>query len=111
MTLQPRSLNDYIAEIRQGLVCGRCGKYIGSLALRRYLPPPYPVALDRIAADQEVEALVGFEWHMLDRMRRGNFTIMHPELDGRCVTVREWVEAGYDDEDEEDAGDEGEEAE
>jgi len=102
MTAEPRSLNDYIAEIRQGLVCGRCGKYIGSLALKRYLPPPYPVALDRITADQEVEALTGFEWHMLGRLRRGNFTIMHPEIDGRCVSVREWVESGFDDDDGED---------
>lgn len=98
MAQAPKSLAEYIADIRQGLVCDRCGKYVGSLAERRYLPPPYPVALDKIAAEDEVEALIGFEWHMLNRMRKGNFTIRHPQRDGQCVTFREWVESedGYD---------------
>jgi len=102
MVQQPKSLAEYIAEIRGGLVCDRCGKYVGSLAEQRYLPPPYPVALDKITADDEVEALIGFEWHMLDRMRKGNFTIRHPQRDGHCVTFREWVESddGYDEGDE-----------
>jgi len=97
-----RNLGELIAEVRAGLVCDRCGKYVGSLAAKRYLPPPYPVALDRISADQEVEALVAFELHMISRVRRGNFVIRHPQRDGRCVTVREWVEHG----EEEDEADE-----
>ena len=44
-----------------------------------------------------MRALVGFEWHMRDRLRRGNFVIRHPEIDGRCVTYREWLKS--DDED------------
>ena len=98
MTADSRSLDDLITQIREGLVCGRCGRYIGSLALKHYLPPPYPVALDRIG---DVHALVGFELHMLDRLRRGNFTIVHPDIDGRCVSVREWVEAADEGENDE----------
>ncbi len=94
---ESRSLNDYIAEIRHGLVCARCGVYVGSLAITHYLPPPYPVALDRITAEQEVEALIGFEWYMLGRLRGGNFTLAHPEIDGRCVSVRAWAESVDDD--------------
>lgn len=92
-------LGDLIAEIRGGLVCERCGKYIGSLAAKRYLPPPYPVALDRIPADDEAEALIGFEYHMLGMLRRGKFVIRHPERDGQCVSFREWVESEDDDDD------------
>lgn len=99
-----RSLRELIAEARAGLVCDRCGKYVGSLAAKRFLPPPYPVALDRIGADQEVEALVAFELHMVGRVRRGNFVIRHPQRDGRCVSLREWVE--HDEEDEEGEADE-----
>jgi hypothetical protein len=93
----PKTLEEFIAAIREGLVCDRCGRYVGSLAPRRYVPPPYPVALGRIGDDDEAEALIGFEWHMLNRMREGNFVIRHPELDGRCVSYREWLEADDDD--------------
>ena len=95
---QPGTLAEFIAAIREGLVCDRCGKYVGSLAERRYVPPPYPIALGKITAEDEVEALVGFEWHMLNRMRGGNFTIRHPDVEGHCATYREWIE--HDDGDE-----------
>lgn len=93
MVQQPKSLSDWIAEIRTGLVCSRCGKYVGSLAAKRYLPPPYPVALDKITAEDEIEALIGFEAYMIGRIRCGNFRLTHPAVDGRCVTFREWVES------------------
>jgi hypothetical protein len=96
-----KTLADLVAEVRGGLVCARCGKYVGSLATKRYLPPPYPVALDRITEDQEVEALIGFELHMIGRLRQGNFVIRHPEVDGHCVSVREWVERDDEDADDE----------
>ena len=96
---QPKTIREFIDALHEGLVCDRCGRYVGSLGLERYLPPQYPVALDRVE-DDEVRTLVGFEWHMLNRMRGGNFTIRHPEIDGRCVSYREWIEA--DDEDDED---------
>jgi hypothetical protein len=96
MAEAPKTLSDLVTEVRTGLVCDRCGKYVGSLATKRYLPPPYPVALDRITADQEVEALIGFELHMIGRMRHGNFVIRHPQVDGRCVSVREWAERDDD---------------
>ena len=100
-TPQPTTLAEFIEAIRAGLVCVRCGRYIGSLGAKKYLPPPYPVALDKISSDDEVAALVGFEWHMLGRLREGNFTIRHPEVDGRCVTMREWSAHEHgDDEDE-----------
>ena len=98
-----KSLSDWIAEIRTGLVCSRCGKYVGSLAAKRYLPPPYPVALDKITAEDEVEALIGFETHMIGRIRRGNFRLSHPQVEGRCASFREWMDSddgeGEDDED------------
>ncbi len=90
---------EYIAEIRAGLVCDRCGRYIGALAATRYLPPPYPVALDKLTPDDEVEALIGFEWHMLGRLRQGNFRVRHPQREGRCVSLREWAESDDDGED------------
>lgn len=96
-------MRELIETIREGLVCDRCRGYVGSLAAARYLPPPYPVAVDRLRED-EVEALVAFEWHMLGRLRQGNFTIRHPQLDGRCVSFREWVAAGDDEDDDEDEG-------
>jgi hypothetical protein len=103
---QPKTLAEFISEIRRGLVCDKCGTYVGSLAERRYLPPPYPVALDKITSEDEVEALIGFEWHMLNRMRGGNFTIRHPQRDGQCVTFREWIESDDEyDEDEDGDGD------
>ena len=92
---QPQTLREYIDALRAGLVCDRCGKYVGSLAAKRYLPPPYPGALDKIG-DDEVEALIGFEWHMLDRMRNGNFTIRHPQRKGRCISFREWIATDND---------------
>lgn len=102
MTQGAKTLAELIAEVRAGLVCDRCGKYVGSLAAKRYLPPPYPVALGRITPEEEAEALIGFELHMVGRMRRGNFVIRHPQREGRCVSVREWVEHEDEDEDEED---------
>ena len=100
----PSSINEFIEAIRAGLVCDRCGRYVGSLAARKYLPPPYPVALDKITADDEVSALVGFEWHMLNRLRNGNFTIRHPQGRGRCVSLREWAELDDDDAEDESPG-------
>lgn len=91
MQAERRSLDDLVAQVREGLVCERCGAYVGSLAPRRYLPPPYPVALAALMPPQEVEALLGFELHMVARMREGNFVIRHPQRDGRCVSVREWL--------------------
>ena len=105
MVAQPRTLTEFIDAIRKGLVCSRCGSYVGSLARKRFLPAPYPVALDKIGAEDEVDALVGFEWHMVNLLRQGKFTISHPERDGQCVTFREWA-AGEDD----DEGDEDEDA-
>ena len=93
----PRTIGEFIDALRAEYVCERCGRYIGSLAPTRYLPPPYPVALDKITSDDEVAALVGFEWHMLGRLRDGNFVLRHPERDGRCVSIREWAEADDDD--------------
>jgi hypothetical protein len=92
MVQQAKSFAELIAELRSGLVCDRCGKYVGSLAERHYLPPPYPVALEKITPDDEVEALIVFERHMLNRMRNGNFTIRHPQIEGKCATFREWIE-------------------
>jgi hypothetical protein len=106
---QPRTLSEYIERIRAGLVCARCGRYIGGLNAERYLPPPYPVALDKIGADDEAAALVGFEWHMLNRLREGNFTLRHPERDGHCVSFREWIAAdtNEDEDDDEDPPEDG----
>jgi hypothetical protein len=87
----PRTLADLIEEARNGLVCDRCGRYVGSLADKSYLPAAYPVAVSRERLDDEVGALVTFELHMIDRMRRGNFTIRHPQKDGRCVSIQEWL--------------------
>lgn len=89
----PKTLTEFIDAVRAGLVCDRCGTYVGSLAQKRYLPPPYPIALDKIGSDAEVEALIGFERHMVDLLRKGNFTIRHAQKEGRCVSVREWREA------------------
>ena len=99
-TAQPQTLREFIDALRAGLVCDKCGKYVGSLAAKRYLPPPYPVALDKIG-DDEVEALIGFEWHMVQLLQAGRFVIRHPQVDGRCVSFREWVESDSDEDDEE----------
>jgi len=87
---QPSTIGDYIAELRRGLVCERCGRYVGGLGDGRYLPPPYPVAVAP-ATDDELAALIAFEWHMLGRMQQGNFVICHPQRAGRCVSYREWL--------------------
>ena len=85
-----RSLSDYIREIRGGLVCDRCRRYVGSLSNARYVPPPYRIAIERIEADDEASTLIGFEWHMLGLLRQGKFTLRHPQSKGRCVSIREW---------------------
>jgi hypothetical protein len=90
---QPQSINEFIEAIRAGFVCDKCGRYVGSLGTQKYLPPPYPVALDKVSANNEVATLVGFEWHMLQRLRDGNFTLRHVQLDGRCSSLREWSAA------------------
>ena len=89
-------------EVRAKLVCDRCGKYIGSLAETRYLPAPYPVALGAISMDDEASALVGFELHMASLVSEGRFRLRHPEIKGRCVSVREWLAEGDDEDDNED---------
>jgi hypothetical protein len=103
MAEQPRTLAEFIDAIRAGLICDRCGRYVGGLSRGRFRPAPYPVALDKIGAEDEAEALIGFEWHMVDLLRRGNFVIRHPQRDGRCVTLREW--AADDDDEPDDAHD------
>lgn len=103
---QPGTLAEFIEAIRGGLVCDRCGRYVGSLAPSRYLPAPYPVALGKIGADDEVAALVGFEWYMLGLLHEGAFTIRHPQRRGACVSVREWY-ADDDGESEDEGADEG----
>lgn len=91
MGQHPRTLSEFIDAIRGSLVCDRCGKYIGGLARKRFLPAPYPVALGRIGADDEAEALIGFEWHMVGLLRDGKFVLRHAQLEGRCVSFREWA--------------------
>lgn len=91
MTGQPKTLAEFIDGVRDGLTCDRCGKYVGGIARERFRPPPYPVALDKIGAEDEGEALIGFEWYMLNLLRQGKFTIRHPQRDDRCVTFREWA--------------------
>ena len=104
----PRTIGELILEVRRGLVCDRCGRYVGSLAENTYLPANYPVAVSKDRLDDEVGALVTFELHMIDRMRNGNFVIRHPQKDGRCVSVREWL---ADDEDDDDGHEEADTAE
>jgi hypothetical protein len=98
----PSTIAEFIDAIRAELVCGRCGRYIGSLSPARYLPPPYIVALDRIGPDDEIAALVGFEWHMVQRLRDGNFAIRHHEIDGVCVSMREWLDHEREESEQED---------
>ncbi len=97
------TFTEQIAEVRAALICERCGRYVGSLAESRYRPAPYPVAVDRIGADDEALTLIAFERHMIGLLRSGNFVIRHPERDGRCISIREWL-AGDEDEDEDDDG-------
>jgi hypothetical protein len=97
MAEQPKTLAEFIDAIRADLVCDRCGAYIGGLALKRFKPAPYPVALGKIGVEDEAEALIGFEWYMVAQLRAGKFTVRHAQLDGACVSFREWAE------DEEDA--------
>ena len=106
MVQQPQKLSEFIDAIRGGLVCERCGKYVGGLAKRRFRPAPYPVALGQIGADDEAEALIGFEWHMVGLLRQGKFVLRHPERDGRCVTFQEWVADDGDEDEDEDEEDE-----
>ncbi len=79
------------------MVCCRCGNYVGTLGTKRYLPPPYPIGLDRLTPEDEAGVLVGFEAHLIGRMRQGNFRISHPQVGGRCSTFREWSESDPDD--------------
>ncbi len=104
MTGQPRTLAEFIDAVREGLTCDRCGKYVGAIARKRFRPAPYPVALDKIGADDEAEALIGFEWYMVSLLRQSKFVIRHPQLDDHCVTFREWA-ADEDDDDDEGVGD------
>lgn len=91
-------MREYIETIREGLVCERCGKYIGSLAVDSYLPPLYPVAVDGSEPEDEVRALVAFEWHMLGMLKQGKFTVRHPSRDDVCVSLDEWARDDEDDE-------------
>jgi hypothetical protein len=101
MTGQPRTLAEFIDAVREGLTCDRCGRYVGAISRKRFRPAPYPVALDKIGADDEAEALIGFEWYMVNQLRLGKFTIRHPQRDDQCVTFREWAaeddDEGFDD--------------
>ena len=58
---------------------------------RRSSPAPYPVALGKTGPDDEAEALIGFEWHLVNETREGKFALCHPESDGVCVTFPEWI--------------------
>ena len=101
MAGKPRTLAEFIDAVREGLTCDRCGKYVGAIARKRFRPAPYPVALDKISADDEAEALIGFEWYMVGLLRQSKFVIRHPQLDDHCVTFREWAADEDDEADEE----------
>ena len=105
MTGQPKTLAEFIDAVREGLTCDRCGKYVGAIARKRFRPAPYPVALDKIGADDEAEALIGFEWYMVSLLRQSKFVIRHPQLDDHCVTFREWAEDDDDDDGDEEVDD------
>jgi hypothetical protein len=96
---QPRTVGDLIDEVRRGLICDRCRRYVGSLAEKTYLPPTYPVAVSKDRPDDAVGSLLTFELHMLERQRGGNFTIRHPQKDGRCVSIQEWLADDEEDDD------------
>jgi hypothetical protein len=90
-------MGELIETLRRGLVCDRCGRYVGSLARGHYMPAAYPVAVEDEDGD-EAQALVAFEWHMLGLLHQGRFTIRHPERDGVCISAREWAELRSEDE-------------
>ncbi len=98
MTERPNTLAEFIDAVREGLTCDRCGTYVGAIARKRFRPAPYPVALNKIGADDEAEALIGFELYMLNLLRQGKFVIRHPQLDDRCVTFQEWAADASEDE-------------
>jgi hypothetical protein len=100
MTTQPQTLGDFVEVLHREYVCERCQKYVGSVSRERYLPAPYPVAVGALQ-DDEVAALVGFEWYMLGLMRDGKFVLRHPERHGACISFREWISA--DEADDQDA--------
>lgn len=87
-----------IATVRDGLVCGRCGRYVGQLSATQYLPPIYPIAM-RDDSDDEGRALLEFEWHLLGMLRQGNFSLVHPERNGVCLTLEDWAHTDDDDAD------------
>jgi hypothetical protein len=93
------ALTAIIEKVRGRLVCDRCGRYVGSLSPERYLRPPYPIAVDTY--DDNVTPIVAFERYMADRLAEGRFTIRHAQLDGRCVSYRDWLRAEYGEDDEE----------
>jgi hypothetical protein len=107
----PQNIPEYVAAIRARLVCDRCGKYVGSLTESTYLPPPYPIAAGAAGPDDEVAAMVSFEWHMANKLSDDIFTIRHPQSKGRCVSVRQWYDErgddddGVEDDDDDDDGD------
>lgn len=103
MTERPNTLAEFIDAVREGLTCDRCGKYVGAIARKRFRPAPYPVALDKIGAEDEAEALIGFEWYMVNLLRQGKFLIRHPQLEDRCVTFQEWAADDTDGDDAEEA--------
>jgi hypothetical protein len=85
-----------VTTLRASFICDQCGRYLGSIGESGYLPPPYPVAVASVQLDDE--ALFAFEWHMVELMRNGKFTFRHPQIDGRCVSIREWYRDRYGDE-------------
>lgn len=101
MPAPPTTLTDYIETIRAGYVCSRCHRYVGSLANSEYVPPPYPVHVDGLSEQDEVQALVRFEWHMLGLLNQRKFTLAHPERDGVCVPIAEWSREDPEDEESE----------
>lgn len=102
-TEAPRSLAEYIETIRDGLVCNRCGRYVGSLTTNRFIPPLYPIAFEDVPPDDEARSLVSFEWHLLGMLRQGKFVIRHPEREGACISIEQWAAEEEDDGEEDDS--------